>query len=223
MGTPGIASVSGSDVRSVPHKPSRREGLVESGISSCCSFQCKNNKREDEQSHFCQQNKFTKTYLAVHNIKQKEGEITRAFVIRTRRLVEFLSTNLPSTYKALMEKPYTWIEAKEVATNGAPVEYMEGFDRPVRNTSWGNSRNKSKSRDRFTLYNKDPNHGILGNLVKSLREILATKKAAKAFSPPPRMTTRGKNRDTSKYCHFHDDHGHDKDYCRKLNSQIEEA
>ncbi|GJR93611.1 reverse transcriptase domain-containing protein [Tanacetum coccineum] len=94
------------------------------------------------RSHFSQQKKFTKTHLAVHNIKQREGESNRAFVTRytddtlqilglheeqrisgfvhglkTRSLVEFLSTNLPTTYKGLMEKTYTWIEAKEFATN----------------------------------------------------------------------------------------------------------
>ncbi|GJS53924.1 MAK10-like protein [Tanacetum coccineum] len=44
--------------------------------------------------------------------------------LRTRNLVEHLSTDLQSTYKGLMEKTYTWIEAREVATNGtknAPV------------------------------------------------------------------------------------------------------
>nr|GEV86052.1 hypothetical protein [Tanacetum cinerariifolium] len=39
--------------------------------------------------------------------------------LRTRNLVKHLSTDLPFTYKGLMEKTYTWIEAKEVATNGA--------------------------------------------------------------------------------------------------------
>ncbi|GKA66238.1 hypothetical protein Tco_0766046 [Tanacetum coccineum] len=34
------------------------------------------------RSHFSQQKKFTKTYLAVHNIKQREGESTRAFITR---------------------------------------------------------------------------------------------------------------------------------------------
>ncbi|GJS65890.1 F-box protein-like protein, partial [Tanacetum coccineum] len=42
------------------------------------------------------------------------------------------------------------------------------------------------------------NNGILGSLFNSLREILATKKAAKAFDPPPRTTTRGKNKDMTK-------------------------
>ncbi|GJX39236.1 hypothetical protein Tco_0252539 [Tanacetum coccineum] len=74
-------------------------------------------------SHVSQYKKFTKTHLAVHNIKQKEGESTRAFVTRytddtllilglheeqcifgfvhglkTGSLMEFLSTDLPTTY-----------------------------------------------------------------------------------------------------------------------------
>nr|GEX73733.1 hypothetical protein [Tanacetum cinerariifolium] len=98
------------------------------------------------RSHFSRQNKFTKTHLAIHNIKQREGEITRDFVTRytddtlqilglhedqcisgvvhglkTRNLVEFLSTDLPTTYKGLMEKTYTWIEAREVETNRAVI------------------------------------------------------------------------------------------------------
>ncbi|GJX84271.1 hypothetical protein Tco_0335045 [Tanacetum coccineum] len=44
--------------------------------------------------------------------------------------------DLPSTYKGLMEKTYTWIEAREVATNGAPSDRRENFER---------SKNLSKS------------------------------------------------------------------------------
>ncbi|GJV93250.1 reverse transcriptase domain-containing protein [Tanacetum coccineum] len=106
------------------------------------------------RSHFSQQKKFTKTHLTVHNIKQRERESTRAFVtrytndtlqisglheeqcisgfihgLRTRSLVEHLSTDLPSTYKCLMEKTYTWIEAREVTTNGTPNDRRENFER----------------------------------------------------------------------------------------------
>ncbi|GKC40427.1 hypothetical protein Tco_1052811 [Tanacetum coccineum] len=49
--------------------------------------------------------------------------------LKTRSLVEFLSTDLPTTYKSLMEKTYIWIEAKEVATNEAPNDHRESFDR----------------------------------------------------------------------------------------------
>ncbi|GKC32014.1 reverse transcriptase domain-containing protein [Tanacetum coccineum] len=106
------------------------------------------------RSHFSPHKKFTKTHLAVHNIKQREGESTRAFItrytddtlqilglngeqrisgfihgLRKRSLVEHLSTDLPSTYKGLIEKTYTWVEAREVATNGASSDRRDSFER----------------------------------------------------------------------------------------------
>ncbi|GJZ35024.1 hypothetical protein Tco_0580841 [Tanacetum coccineum] len=79
--------------------------------------------------------------------------------LKTRSLVEFLSTDLPTTYKGQMEKNYTWIEA---------------------------NKGKKKNQDRFSPY-KGSNHGFLTNLSKSLREILAMEKAAKTFKQPPRI------------------------------------
>ncbi|GKE47404.1 hypothetical protein Tco_1478662 [Tanacetum coccineum] len=47
---------------------------------------CSNLNYEDLKakfrSHFSQQKKFTKTHLVVHNIKQREGKSTRAFITR---------------------------------------------------------------------------------------------------------------------------------------------
>ncbi|GJU00415.1 reverse transcriptase domain-containing protein [Tanacetum coccineum] len=162
------------------------------------------------RSHFSQQKKFTKTHLAVHNIKQREGESTRTFItrytddtlqilglheeqrisgfvhgLRTRSLVEHLSIDLPSTYKGLMKKTYMWVEAREVATNGA----------------------SSIRRDSF----------------ESLKEILATEKTARSFEPPPKMFGSKRSRDMSKYCHFHEDYGHDTNDCRHLRIQIQEG
>ncbi|GJR10899.1 reverse transcriptase domain-containing protein [Tanacetum coccineum] len=166
------------------------------------------------QSHFSQQKKITKKHLAVHNIKQKEGEGTRAFVtrytddtlqilglheehrisgfihgLRTRSLVEFLSTDLPTTYKGLMEKTYTWIEAREVATNETLNDHREGFDRFKKNSSWDN----------------------------------ITKKVAKTFEPPLRVLRSRWSRDMTKYYRFHKDHGHNTNDCHELRHQIDEA
>ncbi|GKA35910.1 hypothetical protein Tco_0722401 [Tanacetum coccineum] len=126
------------------------------------------------QSHFSRQKKFTKTHLAVHNIKQRDEESTRAFITRytddtlqilglheeqriygfvhgrkTRSLVEFLSMDLPTTYKGLMEKTYTWIEAKEVATNGASNGHKEGLDnfRQLAHLVKGIKKRKEKASD----------------------------------------------------------------------------
>ncbi|GKA82746.1 putative ribonuclease H-like domain-containing protein [Tanacetum coccineum] len=104
-----------------------------------------------------------------------EGESTRAFVtrytedtlqisglheeqrisgfvhgIRTRILVESLSTEIPTTYKGLMDKTYTWIEAKEVATNETPDDHQESSSKFKRNSCWDNNKGR-KNRDRFFL------------------------------------------------------------------------
>nr|GEU54316.1 reverse transcriptase domain-containing protein [Tanacetum cinerariifolium] len=90
------------------------------------------------QSHFSQQNKFTKTRLAVHNTKQRENK------------------NLPLTYKGLMEKTYTWVEAKEVATNGVSSDRRDSFERPKK-SSWDNNRGqKNKDRGGVFCYGKMP-------------------------------------------------------------------
>ncbi|GJV66554.1 hypothetical protein Tco_1482063 [Tanacetum coccineum] len=140
--------------------------------------------------------------------------------LRTRSLVEHLSTDLPSTYKGLMEKTYTWVEAGEVATNGASNDQRDGFERSKK-SSWDNNRGQ-KNRDRFSPY-QGPSHGLLLSLSKSTKEILTTEKAARSFEPPPKMFGSKRSWDTSKYCHFHEDYGHDTNDYRHLRTQIQEA
>ncbi|GJV43272.1 reverse transcriptase domain-containing protein [Tanacetum coccineum] len=121
------------------NKPSEA-GAKENGSQKAGSIINYEDLKAKFQSHFSQQKRFTKTHLAVHSIKQREGESVKAFATRytddtlqilglhedqrisgfvhglkTRNLVEYLSTNLLSTYKGLMEKTYTWIKAREVA------------------------------------------------------------------------------------------------------------
>ncbi|GJR75239.1 hypothetical protein Tco_0087604 [Tanacetum coccineum] len=144
---------------------------------------------------------------AVHNNKQRKGESTQAFItsytddtlqilglheeqrisgfvhgLRTRSLVEHLSTDLPSTYKGLMDKTYTWVEAREVATNCASSDRRDSFERSKK-SSWDNNKGK-KNEDRFSPC-RGPNHGLLPSLSKSPKEILTTEKAARSFEPPP--------------------------------------
>ncbi|GJY12020.1 hypothetical protein Tco_0381329 [Tanacetum coccineum] len=175
------------------------------------------------RSHFSQQKKFTKTHLAVHNIKQREGESTRAFVTRyTDDTLKILGLHdLPNTYTGLMERTYTWIEAKEVATNGAPNDHRESFDRVIRNSFWDNNKGK-KTSGRFSPY-RGSNHRLLSSLSKSPREILETENVAKTFEQPPCLIGSRRSLDMSKYCHSHEDYGHDTNQCRELRHQIKEA
>ncbi|GJV25024.1 reverse transcriptase domain-containing protein [Tanacetum coccineum] len=119
-----------------------------------------------------------------------------------------------------MEKTYTWVEEREVATNGVSNDRRDGFERSKK-SSWDNNRGQ-KNKDRFSPY-RGPNHGLLPSLSKSPKEILATEKAARSFEPPPKMFGSKRSRDTSKYCHFHEDYGHDTNDCRHLRCQIQEA
>ncbi|GJT04117.1 hypothetical protein Tco_0838579 [Tanacetum coccineum] len=141
---------------------------------------------------------------------------------QTRSLVEFLSRDLPTTYKDLMEKTYIWIKAKEVATNRAPNDHKEGFDRFNKGFSWDNNKGKKRNQENFSPYNAS-NHGLLTNLSNSLREILATEKVAKTFELPPRMVGNKRSHDMPKYCHFHEDHRHETNQCLELRHQIKEA
>ncbi|GJZ02068.1 hypothetical protein Tco_0520029 [Tanacetum coccineum] len=95
--------------------------------------------------------------------------------LKTMSLVEFLSIDLPTTYKGLMEKTYTWIKAKEVATNGAPNDHREGFDRFSKCSSWDNNKGRKRNGGRFSPY-QGSKHRLLSNLSKSPRDILATEK-----------------------------------------------
>ncbi|GKA03234.1 hypothetical protein Tco_0676015 [Tanacetum coccineum] len=98
---------------------------------------------------------------------------------------------------------------------------IQGSDRFQKNSSWDNNKGK-KNRDRFSSY-RGSNHGMLSNLSKCLKEILATEKVAKTFEQPPRFLESKRSKDTSKYCHFHEDHRHDTNQCQELRHQIEEA
>ncbi|GJX45159.1 hypothetical protein Tco_0261835 [Tanacetum coccineum] len=129
---------------------------------------------------------------------------------------------LPESYDGLMEKTYSWLQAEETASKGKLVTFIGSGtgDKTQNGRPWeGSGKKNSDKRDRFNPY-KEPNLGILQSLTKSPREILATKEVGKAFTKPPKMVSKA--RDTSKYCEFHQDYGHDTNACRELKIQIEE-
>ncbi|XP_071704548.1 uncharacterized protein [Rutidosis leptorrhynchoides] len=198
-------------------------------------------------SKFSQQKKHKKNHVAAHSIKQKESEASRAFLIRytdetqqipglpesqrisgllygcrTRALVEHLSRDIPNTYEALLDKAYVWLDAKDTS-NSFVYEESQGFKR---NEKAGHREEKSRrrnARNRFSPYRRENTPGILEKLIKSPKEIMATERAALAFKAPPKLNSKGRMRDTSKFCDFHNDFGHETDDCIKLRQAIEEA
>ncbi|GJW42083.1 hypothetical protein Tco_0070882 [Tanacetum coccineum] len=134
-----------------------------------------------------------------HTLASKRGSRRRTWQFTAsnkekERVLELSLLDLPSTYKGLMEKTYTWIEAKEVATNRAPNDQRYNFES-----------------------SKNPPGTTAGD-----RKVEA-EKVARSFDQPPRMLGSRRSRDMSKYCYFHEDHGHNTNDCQQLKSQIEEA
>nr|GEV35336.1 ribonuclease H-like domain-containing protein [Tanacetum cinerariifolium] len=107
-----------------------------------------------------------------------------ATAVKLALLLKSRNNYLPTTYKGLVGKNYTWIKSNNVATNRAPNYHKDSFNRFNKSYSWDNSKGKKKNRDSFSPY-KGSNHGLPSNLSKILREIIATEKAAKSFEHPP--------------------------------------
>ncbi|GJT13269.1 hypothetical protein Tco_0860311 [Tanacetum coccineum] len=101
---------------------------------------------------------------------------------------------------------------------GVQVAYKEVMEVVARLLGGGSRHLLDINIDRIGIVIK-----IVGCYTKSPREILATEKAARSFEQPPRMFGSRRSRDMSKYCHFHEDHGHDTNDCLQLRNHIEEA
>nr|GEW03782.1 hypothetical protein [Tanacetum cinerariifolium] len=111
--------------------------------------------------------------------------------------------------------------------NGHPLQltltFEYGGNQPLTNLGGNLPLNgRKKNKDRFSPY-KGSNHRLLANLSKSLKEILAMKKVAKAFEQPPCMVWNKQSRDMSKYYHFHKDYGHETNQSRELRYQIKDV
>ncbi|GKF66853.1 hypothetical protein Tco_0193370, partial [Tanacetum coccineum] len=59
------------------------------------------------------------------------------------RVSELSPLDLPFTYKGLMEKTYTWIKAIEAATNEAPDDQRDNFERSKK-SHWDNGKGQKR-------------------------------------------------------------------------------
>ena len=89
-------------------------------------------------------------------------------------------------------------------------------DLPRRNRD----KHVSRSAARHTESHRVPRKAFT-SLIKSLAEILATSEGRAVLWPPQKMFTPANKRDRTKYCEFHEDHGHDTNDCIDLRKEIE--
>ncbi|GJU91106.1 hypothetical protein Tco_1303529 [Tanacetum coccineum] len=81
--------------------------------------------------------------------------------LKARKLVEHLSTNVPSTNKGLMENTYTWIEEREVATNEL---------RKAEEILLGQGQGTEKQRQLRSQIKEAVRSGQLSHLVKGIKK-----------------------------------------------------
>ncbi|GKB75600.1 hypothetical protein Tco_0942495 [Tanacetum coccineum] len=62
-------------------------------------------------------------HMFTYTLKDSAGYVRTGKKHVTRSLMEFLSIDLPTTYKGLMEKTYTWIKVKEAAKKRASSDH----------------------------------------------------------------------------------------------------
>jgi hypothetical protein len=135
--------------------------------------------------------------------------------------------DIADTYDGVLKRANIWLDGEEAAYGtGNTYEDATGnkrrSDRREDRSNRRDDRNqKREDKPRFQPYKKEFNPNTIANLTKTPKEILATEKIASGFRPPNKMT--GKSRDRTKFCDFHNDFGHDTDWCRDLKVAIDEA
>ncbi|KAK1562210.1 hypothetical protein Q3G72_008181 [Acer saccharum] len=158
-------------------------------------------------------NELLKKYLArfekeVAQIEDaSEVAIIAAFTngLQSGRLSFDLRRDQPKTYEEMMDiaGDYALAEEEEVAQGGS---YIHGHKPDLK--SEHRDDKKAQSRDR----QKDE---------KSDQEDILSVVEDKGLAKYPRQQSANARKDTTKYCRFHKDHGHDTSKCFQLHDHIE--
>ncbi|GJU43208.1 reverse transcriptase domain-containing protein [Tanacetum coccineum] len=166
------------------------------------------------RENYLQQTKHIKDPVEIHHIKQRDGESTEDFMERYKvevldvegapecmRISGFMhGITHPGLIKRLYERiPRSVDEMYRMTTSFLQEE--------VAALSHG-QRKASSSWKPFSLLTKTP------------KEIFALEKGK--FKAPPPMVTPVEKKDSSKYCEFHSDTGHNTNECMQLRKQIDE-
>ncbi|GJW34757.1 reverse transcriptase domain-containing protein [Tanacetum coccineum] len=203
--------------------------------------------RDKFRANFLQQRRFQKTEAEILDIRQRPNESLKDYVAQfskeTLHMVgrsdvmvfgAFISGMRPGRlFKDLIAKPLTSLEDLFTQTNNfiraedannenrlreprrETKQHVTYKDLPRRNKD----KHVSRSASRHMESPRFPREAFTA-LIKSPSKILATSEGKSMLRPPPRMFTPASKRDQTRYCEFHEDHGHETNDCIDLRKEI---
>ncbi|XP_077232335.1 uncharacterized protein LOC143868816 [Tasmannia lanceolata] len=163
-------------------------------------------------------------------IKDPNHEIVRAAMksaVHYRDLKVALNIDPPRDLQELMALTDKYINnqesfamERELELAKAPKKGKEeahsnnGQAKPPRSDNRQSQSGNRAPSQQFERYNYTPLNTSVANILYEIRE-------KEDLQWPPKMKGAGRKRNTSKYCHFHGDHGHITDDCYNLKNEIE--
>ncbi|GKC37251.1 hypothetical protein Tco_1049635 [Tanacetum coccineum] len=156
----------------------------------------------------------------LHMADRSDVMVSGAFIsgLRPRRLFKDLIAKPPTSLEDLFTQTHNFIRAEDTNNENRLREpRRETKQHMTYKDLLRRQRDKhvSRSAARHTESFKAPNDTFT-TLIKSPAEILATFEVKAMLSPLPRMFAPANKRDQTKYCEFHEDHGHDTNDCIDL-------
>ncbi|GJQ93086.1 reverse transcriptase domain-containing protein [Tanacetum coccineum] len=167
--------------------------------------------------------RFSKETL--HMADRSDAMVSGAFIsgLRLGDLFKDLIARPPTSLEDMFTQTHNFIRAKDADNENRLREPRRETkqhmvykdlpcrprDKPVPRHAARQGENHKLLRDNFTA------------LVKTPAEILATSEGKTMLRPPPKMFTPANKRDRTRYCEFHEDHGHDTNDCIDLRKEIE--
>ncbi|GKA09621.1 hypothetical protein Tco_0688952 [Tanacetum coccineum] len=134
-----------------------------------------------------------------HNNSRQNTSSTTTFIYKTLIIPSFLDSCFISSMVSEDKREMVCCGSQDLCLRQELLEYIGVHDNDA-------SESSQPSWEKMFSPYKGSNHGLLSNLSKSPREILAIEKAAIAFDQPPCMVESRRSRNMSKYYHFHEDH-----------------
>ncbi|GKV01947.1 hypothetical protein SLEP1_g14453 [Rubroshorea leprosula] len=176
-------------------------------------------------------NRFNDVVLEIGSFNQAVRLATIIQGLKHEKFRDNLIKHSSATFNEVNERSYKFIQAEEYALSGKPA-----WSKEVRPPTWrdeGQNKKRFKTAqnrgpfptkvDRPTLSTPQPlTKQITWTLFTLLRSqiLMQIKKKMELRRPPPMQSSLA-SRDHSRYCDFHQDHGHTTKECNNLKFELE--